>query len=70
MHQENIQFTQKKDDIKLQEMLQEMESEIKKQRQLEIAQREERRKFIEEENNRKKLGNNYTGYTSVNHVLL
>jgi hypothetical protein len=60
MHQENIQLTQKKDDIKLQEMLQEMEAEIKKQRQLEIAQREERRKFIEEENNRKKLGKNYT----------
>lgn len=49
LQQENIKFSQKKDDQKLQEMLIEMSREIKVQKEIEEKQREERKRQVEED---------------------
>jgi serine/threonine protein phosphatase PrpC len=49
MKQENIKLTQKKDDQKLNEMVEEMNKLIEKERIIEQQQREERKKIVEAE---------------------
>lgn len=50
MKKENIKLTQKKDDVKLGEMLTEMEQEIKKQKEIEAKQQNERKLKVEQDN--------------------
>lgn len=50
MKKENIKLTQKKDDVKLAQMLSEMEQEIKKQKEVEAKQAKERKLKVEQDN--------------------
>lgn len=49
MREENVKLTQKKDDQKLHEMLEEMNKLIEKEKIIEHQQREERQRIVEEE---------------------
>lgn len=57
LESENIKLSQKKDDVKLHEMLNEMDVEIVKQKRIEQQQKEERKRKVEEDLQRKIAGN-------------
>lgn len=57
MEKENIKLNQKTDDIKLQQMLDEMNVEIQKQKIIEAKEREERQKRVEEDLKKQRQGN-------------